>query len=136
MKPELLRQANLKAVGAITAADPVLTDIGAAYSVIPGFTRNTILTSGPTMPWKDYVGGQRDADGRHLGRNAPRDDVARGRQQRAGQAQPGPAVEALHPRLDDEQNAPKARADDGPAPGAHAFTQPPRGCGTERWSVS
>ena len=61
MKPELLRQANLKAVGAITAADPVLTDIGAAYSVIPGFTRNTILTSGPTMPWKDYVGGQRDA---------------------------------------------------------------------------
>jgi hypothetical protein len=61
VKPELLRQANLKAVGAITAADPVLTDIGAAYSVIPGFTRNTILTSGPTMPWKDYVGGQRDA---------------------------------------------------------------------------
>lgn len=61
MKAPSLREANLRAVGAITSADPVLTDVDAAGSVVPGFTRNTILTSGPTMPWKEYVGGQRDA---------------------------------------------------------------------------
>jgi len=39
----------------------VLVDVRPAIDVVPRLTRETILTSGPTMPWPDYVGGQRDA---------------------------------------------------------------------------
>ena len=42
-------------------ADPVLVDVRPAIDVVPRLTRETILTSGPTMAWSDYVGGQRDA---------------------------------------------------------------------------
>lgn len=53
--------ANAEAFRRLTTADPVLLDVRPAGEVVPGFTRNTILTSGPTMPWADYVGGQRAA---------------------------------------------------------------------------
>ena len=42
-------------------SDPVLLDVRPAIEVVPGMTRTTILTSGPPLPWADYIGGQRDA---------------------------------------------------------------------------
>lgn len=54
-------QANLKAWQQLCAAEPVLKDIQNAIDVLPGMTADKILTSGPPMPWTDYVGGQRDA---------------------------------------------------------------------------
>jgi len=53
--------ANRQAFERLCAADPVLTDVQPAIEVVPGMTCETILTSGPPMPWPDYVGGQRDA---------------------------------------------------------------------------
>ena len=53
--------ANQEAFERLCAADPVLTDIRSAIEVLPGMTRDTILTSGPAMDWQDYEGGQRDA---------------------------------------------------------------------------
>jgi len=54
-------EANKLAFERLTKSDPVLVDVRPAGEFIPGFTRNTILTSGPPMPWSDYTGGQRDA---------------------------------------------------------------------------
>jgi len=54
-------QANQVAFERLTQADPVLIDIRTAGEFIQGFTRETILTSGPPIPWSDYVGGQREA---------------------------------------------------------------------------
>ena len=42
-------------------ADPVLVDVLPAIDAVPGMNRETILTSGPPMPWQHYTGGQRDA---------------------------------------------------------------------------
>jgi hypothetical protein len=53
--------ANAEALRRLAAADPVLLDVRPAGEAVPGFTRDTLLTSGPTMPWSDYVGGQRAA---------------------------------------------------------------------------
>lgn len=53
--------ANREAFGRLCAAEPVLTDVRPAIDVVPGMTRETILTSGPPLAWGDYVGGQRDA---------------------------------------------------------------------------
>jgi len=53
--------ANCKAFERLSSADPVLMDVQPAIDVVPGMTRETILTSGPPMRWHDYVGGQRDA---------------------------------------------------------------------------
>ena len=53
--------ANREAFDRLCAADPILIDVQPAIDVVPGMTRETILTSGPPMPWADYVGGQRDA---------------------------------------------------------------------------
>ena len=53
--------ANQQAFARLCAADPVLTDIRPAIEVLPGMTRETVLTSGPAMAWEDYEGGQRDA---------------------------------------------------------------------------
>ena len=39
----------------------MLVDILPARDAVPGFTADTILTSGPTLPWAEYVGGQRAA---------------------------------------------------------------------------
>jgi hypothetical protein len=45
----------------LCGSDPVLTDIRPAGEVVPGFTRDLILTSGAPLPWERYVGGQREA---------------------------------------------------------------------------
>ena len=39
----------------------MLVDVRPARDLIANFTPQTILTSGPPMPWSDYTGGQRDA---------------------------------------------------------------------------
>lgn len=54
-------EANAEAVRRMTDAEPVLIDVQPAGQVIPGMTRNTILTSGPPMRWEEYYGGQRNA---------------------------------------------------------------------------
>jgi hypothetical protein len=53
--------ANAEALRRLGAADPVLLDVRPAGEVVPGFSRDLILTSGPTLPWNRYVGGQRAA---------------------------------------------------------------------------
>ena len=53
--------ANREAFERLCGADPVLVDVQPAIDVVPGMSREIILTSGPPMPWRDYVGGQRDA---------------------------------------------------------------------------
>ena len=53
--------ANAESFRRLCEADPVLVDVLPAIDVLPGMSRETILTSGPPMPWKDYTGGQRDA---------------------------------------------------------------------------
>jgi len=53
--------ANAEALRRLGAAEPVLLDVRPAGEVVPGFTRDTLLTSGPTLPWADYIGGQRAA---------------------------------------------------------------------------
>ncbi len=59
---EQLRQAaNAEAIRRMTGAEPVLVDVQAAVDSVPGMTANTILTSGPPMPWPEYYGGQRNA---------------------------------------------------------------------------
>lgn len=53
--------ANKEAFRRLTTSEPVLEDVRPAGEAVPGFTRDTILTSGPTMPWSAYTGGQRAA---------------------------------------------------------------------------
>ena len=53
-------EANRLAFERLTGSDPVLVDLRPASEAVPGFTRHTILTSGPPTPWPDYVGGQRE----------------------------------------------------------------------------
>lgn len=45
----------------LTGGQPVLVDVRRALDVMPGMTPDTVLTSGPPMPWQDYEGGQREA---------------------------------------------------------------------------
>ena len=52
---------NDLAVERICAAEPVLIDIQSAGEALPGMQPNMILTSGPTVPFDVYSGGQRDA---------------------------------------------------------------------------
>jgi Protein of unknown function (DUF1116) len=61
--PDMLdrEQANAEALSRMTGAEPVLVDVQPAGQVVPGMTRDTILTSGPPMPWSQYYGGQRNA---------------------------------------------------------------------------
>lgn len=56
-----LAEANRLAFAKLTASEPVLRDIRPAIDVLPGMTAATILTSGVTMPWNEYTGGQREA---------------------------------------------------------------------------
>ena len=56
-----LKRANAECWRRLVGADPVLTAVRPAIEVLPGMTRETILTSGPAMPFADYVGGQRAA---------------------------------------------------------------------------
>jgi hypothetical protein len=53
--------ANEEALRRLCEADPVLVDVVPAGSVVPGMTRETILTSGAPLPWDEYRGGQRRA---------------------------------------------------------------------------
>ncbi len=54
------QQANRDAFERMTSADPVLVDVQPAIDIVPGLKPNMILTSGPGLPWADYVGGQRE----------------------------------------------------------------------------
>ncbi len=54
-------EANKAAFERLCTSDPVVKDVVPAIDVLPGMTRETILTSGPPMAWSDYTGGQRDA---------------------------------------------------------------------------
>lgn len=53
--------ANQQVLDRMRSAEPVLVDVAPAIEVVPGFTKNTILTSGPRLPWAEYTGGQRAA---------------------------------------------------------------------------
>jgi hypothetical protein len=53
-------RANRSAVDALVASDPVLVGIESAGTAM-GLPRTTVLTSGPTMPFASYTGGQRAA---------------------------------------------------------------------------
>jgi len=59
--PDERNSANQQAFERLCAADPVLIDVQPALAVVPGMTRETVLTSGPPLAWGDYVGGQRAA---------------------------------------------------------------------------
>lgn len=52
---------NDSAIARLSAVQPFLVDVAPAIDVIPGLKSNVVLTSGPTMPWSDYEGGQRTA---------------------------------------------------------------------------
>ena len=54
-------EANADAFQRLCTSDPVLLDVRPAIEVVPGFTRETILTSGPLLAWDEYTGGQRSA---------------------------------------------------------------------------
>ncbi|MGH6932407.1 MAG: DUF1116 domain-containing protein [Dongiaceae bacterium] len=58
---EALQSANAECFRRLGAADPVLVDVRPAIELLPGMSRETILTSGPPMPFERYVGGQRAA---------------------------------------------------------------------------
>ena len=73
-------EANAEAVRRLCAASPVVTDVAPALDVLPGYTKNLILTSGAPLPWPEYTGGQREAiiDGAlYEGLAATREDADR-----------------------------------------------------------
>lgn len=53
-------EANRLAFERLTKSDPVLIDVRTVGDFVPGFTPQTILTSGPPMAWANYTGGQRE----------------------------------------------------------------------------
>ena len=53
--------ANRTAFEHLCGAEPMLVDLGPAIDHLPGMRRELILTSGPPLPFAEYVGGQRDA---------------------------------------------------------------------------
>jgi len=61
MDSKMKDRANVKALEKICSAEPTLVDVRQAIEVVPNMTPETILTSGPPMPWEDYTGGQRSA---------------------------------------------------------------------------
>ena len=54
-------EANALAFARLNEAEPVLIDVRPAIDALPGMKPETVLTSGPPVPWADYAGGQRDA---------------------------------------------------------------------------
>lgn len=56
----LREKANAEAFRRLCDSEPVLEDVRPAIEVLPGMTRETILTSGPPLPWEKYEGGQRN----------------------------------------------------------------------------
>lgn len=55
------QEANAQTLELLFAGDPVLVDVRPAIEVLPGMTRDLVLTSGPPLPWHEYTGGQRQA---------------------------------------------------------------------------
>lgn len=55
------RLANTTAVERLFTGQPRLIDVAPAIDVVPGLRQDLVLTSGPTMPWSHYTGGQRTA---------------------------------------------------------------------------
>ena len=53
--------ANAETFRRFCASEPVLEDVRPALEAMPGMTRETILTSGPPLAWREYTGGQRAA---------------------------------------------------------------------------
>ncbi|NIH79690.1 YlbE family protein [Amycolatopsis viridis] len=58
---EQVDRANARALRLLYDAEPVLVDVRPAIEVIPGMTKDTVLTSGPPLHWDAYTGGQRTA---------------------------------------------------------------------------
>lgn len=58
---EVRAAANAAALQRLNSATPHLKDVLPAGKAVPGFKSNTILTSGPPLPWSEYAGGQREA---------------------------------------------------------------------------
>jgi hypothetical protein len=56
-----IEAANREAVQRLFDGQPRLVDVRPAIDVLPGMTRETVLTSGPPLPWSEYIGGQRQA---------------------------------------------------------------------------
>jgi hypothetical protein len=61
MTDERRQKANAECFRRMCESQPVLEDIRPAGEVLPGMTPETILTSGPALPFAAYVGGQRAA---------------------------------------------------------------------------
>jgi Protein of unknown function (DUF1116) len=55
----LRERANAEALERLWTSEPVLVDVRPALEVVPGMTRETVLTSGARLAWDDYFGGQR-----------------------------------------------------------------------------
>jgi hypothetical protein len=53
--------ANEETARRISTSEPILVDVRPALEVVPGMTPETILTSGPPLPFSAYTGGQRRA---------------------------------------------------------------------------
>lgn len=53
--------ANRESWQRITGSEPVVRDVRPAGEVLPGMSRDLVLTSGAPLPWGQYVGGQREA---------------------------------------------------------------------------
>lgn len=54
-------EANATALGRLFGCEPRMVAVASAGDVIPGMKPNLILTSGPTLPFQLYSGGQRAA---------------------------------------------------------------------------
>jgi Protein of unknown function (DUF1116) len=54
-------RANALTAERMCTAEPVLVDVRPGGEVVPGLTRNVILTSGAQLEWDQYRGGQRAA---------------------------------------------------------------------------
>jgi hypothetical protein len=55
------QKANELAHRRLCEAEPVLRDVLPALEAVPGMDPNLILTSGPALPFEEYIGGQRNA---------------------------------------------------------------------------
>lgn len=53
--------ANAEVLERLCGAEPVLVDVRPAGEVVPGMTRETVLTSGAPLPFEEYGEGQRNA---------------------------------------------------------------------------
>lgn len=52
--------ANVEAVSHLASAEPVLVDVVPLSEAVPDFDRRTVLTSGASLRWDQYTGGQRN----------------------------------------------------------------------------